>query len=697
MLQVLKVKSTKAFSDEGILRLAPLTVITGKNSSGKSTLFHALLLIKQAYVRSPRLFAGLNLNGSFVSIGTYDDWSSGRSGKPANLSLTVGGHTAGDNSGANSQTSPIKWWQPRATGPNSSATVQATLELTLSRAPEEATSAHLESLVFHSEINGNDGRRGAYTLRLAQRPRSEFQSPSLFPYDDAALQYHLSAKLALDPEVESDEDETLPSKAIKLNSDGVSAVEGLVPARIFAETDNDAAPRTLGRAVRVAVDAVVTHLEEQVGAYPGSRWKPEKYVFEWDVTDAKLENVIHFVNECSVGAFVRYCKLSPTLSARLLLGSAERVQEVNWRRLADAFYDRLNLVAFSSVEASEKPKDQLSISCAQIVAKHPQLAKPCAFLMQFHGSAFLDSPAATLFGSLIIRAASEASGSKKWLRLARNVLDTFKMRNTSSSSISTVPMYSRSAVPTELNIQTYFEDYLFHLGPLRDEPRNLYSTEPPNQMVDVGRKGERAIECLRRFGNESVSVPVPSVTGLQVVRLIDAVTLWARRLELLEGLTIDNQSKYGTVCQVNTGSGKETVYADLNNVGVGVSQLLPVIVLCLAAPVGSTILIEQPELHLHPAVQVRLAELFVACAKTGRQIVVETHSEHLMNGIRLEVSRKNMSPQELSIAAVLRDEFGAEIKPITIEPDGSISNWPAGFFDESARILLQLLEKRIGQ
>src|SRR5580698_5246676 len=74
---------------------------------------------------------------------------------------------------------------------------------------------------------------------------------------------------------------------------------------------------------------------------------------------------------------------------------------------------------------------------------------------------------------------------------------------------------------------------------------------------------------------------------------------------------------------------------DLTNVGVGVSQVLPIVVMCLLAPVDSTMILEQPELHLHPAVQARLADFFLSIAKAGKQCIVETHSEYLINRLRL--------------------------------------------------------------
>ncbi|WP_162528596.1 AAA family ATPase [Mycolicibacterium sp. CBMA 361] len=78
---------------------------------------------------------------------------------------------------------------------------------------------------------------------------------------------------------------------------------------------------------------------------------------------------------------------------------------------------------------------------------------------------------------------------------------------------------------------------------------------------------------------------------------------------------------------------------DLTSVGTGVSQVLPVLVMCLQAPPGSLLLIEQPELHLNPAVQQKLADFLLAIAASGRQLLVETHSDYLITRLRLRTAK----------------------------------------------------------
>ena len=85
----------------------------------------------------------------------------------------------------------------------------------------------------------------------------------------------------------------------------------------------------------------------------------------------------------------------------------------------------------------------------------------------------------------------------------------------------------------------------------------------------------------------------------------------------------------------------------LDAVGVGVSQLLPVLVLCLLSEPGGVILLEQPELHLHPALQQRLADFLIAVARSGRQLIVETHSEYIVSRLRRRIAEDTTEEDDL--------------------------------------------------
>ncbi len=136
------------------------------------------------------------------------------------------------------------------------------------------------------------------------------------------------------------------------------------------------------------------------------------------------------------------------------------------------------------------------------------------------------------------------------------------------------------------------------------------------------------------------------------------------------------------------------------NVGFGLTYTLPIIVACLAAEKGSVILLENPEAHLHPRGQTALATLLARTAAGGAQVVVETHSDHILNGIRLAVRRRHLSGAQTAVHfvdRVLPSEPGeipaVRVSSPSISDDGMIESWPSGFFDELEQTLDALLDE----
>jgi predicted ATPase len=128
------------------------------------------------------------------------------------------------------------------------------------------------------------------------------------------------------------------------------------------------------------------------------------------------------------------------------------------------------------------------------------------------------------------------------------------------------------------------------------------------------------------------------------------------------------------------------------NVGFGLTYVLPVIIACLTASPGAMLLLENPEAHIHPQGQSAMARLTCAAAAAGAQVVVETHSDHILNGVRLAVKRGLLSAEDVMLQFFRREAGGIEIISPGIGPDGMLSQWPEGFFDEWDRSLDELLD-----
>ena len=177
------------------------------------------------------------------------------------------------------------------------------------------------------------------------------------------------------------------------------------------------------------------------------------------------------------------------------------------------------------------------------------------------------------------------------------------------------------------------------------------------------------------------------------VDLVDGLQRWLRKLGVIDEVAVEARGRAGVSVEVRPPDLDRRV--DLTSVGVGISQVLPVLVVCLLADPGDLVLLEQPELHLHPALQMRLADFLLACVESGRQIIVETHSENLVNRLRRRVAEDDTS-DTAGLVRVVFAERNAEghttFRPSDINPMGGLSqDWPDGFLDLGARDAQKLL------
>lgn len=255
------------------------------------------------------------------------------------------------------------------------------------------------------------------------------------------------------------------------------------------------------------------------------------------------------------------------------------------------------------------------------------------------------------------------------------------------------------------NIVHFLVRRLRYLGPLRDDPKMIYGLPPIPESKDVGTKGEFTAAILERHGLDEVYCPLPpndrSPDGLpsaRLMRLLDAVVLWLKHMGMVENITTIDRGKMGVELSVQSSGFNHGL--DLMNVGVGVSQVLPLLTMCLLAPKDSLILLEQPELHLHPKVQSILGDFFLGITALGKQCIIETHSERIINRIRRRIA-EDQTNETMKLARIFFAEKQTSATSITtVEPNefGAIPEWPKGFFDEgpdeSQRIVEAATAKR---
>lgn len=224
-----------------------------------------------------------------------------------------------------------------------------------------------------------------------------------------------------------------------------------------------------------------------------------------------------------------------------------------------------------------------------------------------------------------------------------------------------------------------------YLGPLRVRPDRYYSRtgHAPHQ---VGPSGEAAVPVLL------ANLLRGERDGSNKGELVKRVSEWAQRLGIADAIELEQVGP--TLYQVVvTIQGQK---ANLLGVGFGVSQVLPVLVVALFAPEGSMVILEQPELHLHPLAQSALADLLVEVAKERKlQLLVETHSEHLFRRLQTLIAEERLTPDECSLLFINRRDGKSEMEPLRLNAFGRVENWPDKFFGDTAGEVERQMERTI--
>ena len=155
-----------------------------------------------------------------------------------------------------------------------------------------------------------------------------------------------------------------------------------------------------------------------------------------------------------------------------------------------------------------------------------------------------------------------------------------------------------------------------------------------------------------------------------------------------------DQDRVGLRYQFEGARGVSNEYRP-TNVGFGVSYTLPVVLAILAAQPGDLLLIEAPEAHLHPRGQAKVGELMALAAESGVQLLVETHSDHVLNGVRIAVHQRVLHPLNAGFFYFQWDPKRADgatsVQRLSVDSRGRLDPWPEGFFDEMDRSLEILL------
>ena len=246
------------------------------------------------------------------------------------------------------------------------------------------------------------------------------------------------------------------------------------------------------------------------------------------------------------------------------------------------------------------------------------------------------------------------------------------------------PTALRHLLPTDANdaVKTMADRIrnLTYITAEREGPREVYPLEDQHAVHTVGPEGENSVSVLFRGRDERIHD--------ELLELGTAPTLLhqvqARLSAFFPGCALDvQQVANANAVTLGIRTSLDTDFLRPIHCGFGITQVLPIIVAALSARKDSIFLIENPEVHLHPAGQALMGQLLADVAHSGIQVIVETHSDHVLNGIRRSVKAERLLAEEVAIYFLRkRSPDSPQVLSPTLDSSGNIDVWPKDFFDQ---------------
>jgi len=264
--------------------------------------------------------------------------------------------------------------------------------------------------------------------------------------------------------------------------------------------------------------------------------------------------------------------------------------------------------------------------------------------------------------------------------------------------------YKNSEFVQDLNLaQEKFFKSICYLGPLRNKSERLYNWGGITPE-SVGYSGDYTIAALLSSKTRKISLGYKKVAK----PLEEIIAASLKSMGLIDNFRVRKIAENRQEYEVNVQTKGSVDWVDLPDVGFGVSQVLPVLVQCFYAPPGAIILMEQPEIHLHPNAQSALADVMIDVinsrengADRNIQLIIETHSEHFLRRLQRRIAEDVVSKEKVSAYFANVTKTPATLDPLQIDIFGNIKNWPENFFgDEMGDISGQAtaaIKKRIKQ
>lgn len=223
------------------------------------------------------------------------------------------------------------------------------------------------------------------------------------------------------------------------------------------------------------------------------------------------------------------------------------------------------------------------------------------------------------------------------------------------------------------SIQNSFEYFfmnLHYIGPLREYPQRYYPSIGET-VSDVGFRGEYIAQLLNMISEKEFYKDFN-----------EKILYWLNQFEMAKSTFIKTYSDISEFISILFEEYYTGNKVNISDMGFGTSQVIPIIMEGFLISPDSVLIVEQPEIHLHPKAQSVLGDLFIQISKEGKTLIIETHSEHLFRRIQRRIAEGEISNSEVAFYYVTMGVEGSNLQVLEIEENGYIKNIPEGFFDE---------------
>jgi predicted ATPase len=260
------------------------------------------------------------------------------------------------------------------------------------------------------------------------------------------------------------------------------------------------------------------------------------------------------------------------------------------------------------------------------------------------------------------------------------------MKKLKSKTAEQLDAIETSFIQSMATAYKIFGKHTFRNGPVHTYGKDTSQVEYAKQISKKQGRCELTAHYLHCYGKDNIADECLTFDGGDNLALHHNVQGWMKAIS--PGINIhveSSESDFKINYSFSRGKGKTSTNSfKATNIDFGISYVLPIVISALHARKGSLILIENPEAHIHPAGQAKLMALICLAANVGVQFVIETHSDHIINGLLLAVKKKTLKEQAVSLYFLDRKESTqeTEVYPLAIAPGGRIKNPPQGFFDQ---------------